>query len=75
METTHEHKYNYISLYKLISIYFRAVVGAIIVCIVITLYSFIIIVDFHLNNYVVISEDKIYYNKFFLTFKNRASYI
>ena len=65
METTHEHKYNYISLYKLISIYFWAAVGAIIVCIVITLYSFIIIVDFHLNNYVVISEDKIYYNNFF----------
>jgi hypothetical protein len=49
-----------ISLYKQISVYLWAVVGTIIVCMVITLYSDIIIVDFHLNNYVVISEDKIY---------------
>jgi len=53
-------------LYKLTSVHFFAVVGTIIVCIVITLFSVIIIVDFHLNNYVIIYKDKIYYNSFFL---------
>jgi len=41
------------------------IVGTIIVCIIIVLHSVIISVDFHLNNYVVISEDKIYYKIFF----------
>lgn len=60
MVPIHAHMHIEISLYKQISVYLWAVAGTIIVCMVITLYSDIIIVDFHLNNYVVISEDKIY---------------